>query len=120
MADYIPLFDQAHTRATSGAVTGGQLLVVSGSGTVAASSAATASWVGVAAFDAPSGGNVTVFTEGIHRLKAVGGITAGALVEAAAAGGVASHTNGTNDVYVVGLALTTALDGAIVEVSLLR
>jgi hypothetical protein len=120
MADYEPLFDQSHTRQASAAITGGQLLIVSGSGTVAPSSAATASWVGVAAFDAPSGGTVGVYTEGIQRLVASGTITAGQLVEAAASGQVAAHTNGTNDVNVVGLALTSVTVGQLVEVSLLR
>ena len=122
MAEYLPLHlpGKAFTRAASAAITGGQLLIVSGSGTVAPSTAASASWVGVAAFDAASGDNVTVFDEGVHRLVASGAITAGALVEGAAAGKVASHTNGTADYNVVGLALTTVADGALVEVSLLR
>lgn len=122
MAEYQPLHNpgKAFTRQTSGVVTAGQLLIVSGSGTVAASSAASASWLGVAGFDAASGANVTVFSEGIQRLVASGSITAGALVEAAAAGAVASHTNGTNDYNVVGVALTTVTTGQLVEVSLLR
>lgn len=43
MADYLPLFKpgQDITSTTSAAVTGGQLLVVSGSGTVAPTSGAT-------------------------------------------------------------------------------
>jgi len=122
MAEYLPLFKpgQAITRPTSAAVTGGQLVIVSGSGTVAPSSAATHLWLGVAAFDAASGTNVTVFAGGTHRLTASGGITAGQLVEAAAAGTVAAHTNGTNDFNVVGLALTTATNGNPVEVQILR
>jgi hypothetical protein len=122
MSEYEPLHNpgKAFTRTTSAAVTGGQLLIVSGSGTVAPSSAATASWLGVAAFDAASGALVGVFCEGVQRLVASGSITAGALVEAAAAGAVASHTNGTNDFNVVGVALNTVTNGQLVEVSLLR
>lgn len=122
MAEYLPLHTpgKAFTRQASAAITGGQLVVVSGSGTVAPASAATHSWLGVAGFDAANGDQVTVFTEGVQRLVASGAITAGATVEAAAGGKVATHTNGTNDINVVGLALTTAADGALVEVSLLR
>lgn len=122
MADYLPLYapGRAITRSASAAVTGGQLLAVSGSGTVAPTSAATASWLGVAAFDAAIGSQVTVHSGGVQRLTASGAITAGALVEAAATGKVATHTNGTNDINVVGLALTTAADGAPVEVKFLR
>ena len=122
MADYQPLFNpgKAFTRQASAAITGGQLVIVSGSGTVAPSSAATASWLGVAAFDAASGANVGVFNEGVQRIIATGSITAGQLVEAATAGTVAAHTNGTNDFNVVGIALTSVTTGQLVEVSLLR
>lgn len=122
MAEYVPLHQpgKAITRQASAAITGGQLVIVSGSGTVAPGGAASAAWLGVAGFDAASGDQVTVFTEGVQRLVASGAITAGATVEAAAAGKVATHTNGTNDVNIVGVALTTAADGALVEVSLLR
>lgn len=118
MADYLPLYKpgQAFTSQASATITGGQLLIVSGSGTVAPSSAAAATAVGVAAFDVASGAKVTVFAGGIQRVVASGAITAGANVEPATAGKVATHTNGTNDAYVVGVALTTAADGAAVEV----
>lgn len=122
MADYSALHRDGETitRTTSGAVTGGQLLIVSGSGTVAASSAATHSWLGVAAFNAASGALVTVLRGGVQRLTASGGITAGNTVEAAASGAVAAHTNGTGDVNIVGVALTTATDGNLVEIALAR
>ena len=122
MAEYLPLHKpgQSLTRTASAAITGGQLVIVSGSGTVAPSSAATHAWLGVAGFDAASGKTVTVHTGGTHRLTASGGITAGQLVEAAASGAVAAHTNGTNDFNVVGVALTTATAGNLVEVQILR
>ncbi|MCW2898484.1 MAG: hypothetical protein JWO67_749 [Streptosporangiaceae bacterium] len=122
MAEYLPLHDDgdAITRAASAAITGGQLVIVSGSGTVAPSTAASASWLGVAAFDGASGDNVTVFTSGVQRIPASGTVTAGQLVEGAAAGAVATHTNGTADYNVVGLALTTATGPALVEVKLTR
>jgi len=122
MAEYLPLYlpGKAITRTASASITGGQLVIVSGSGTVAPASAASASWLGVAANDASNGDNVTVFCEGIQRLTASGSITAGNTVEAAASGQVAAHTNGTNDVNIVGVALTTATTGNPVEVSFLR
>lgn len=122
MAEYLPLHipGKAFTRQASAAITGGQLVIVSGDKTVAPASAASATWLGVAAFDAASGENVTVYSEGVQRIIASGAITAGNTVEGAAGGKVAAHTNGTNDINVVGLALSTAADGALVEVSLLR
>ena len=122
MAEYVPLHipGKAITRTASAAITGGQLVRVSGSGTVAPTSAASADWLGVAANDCASGDQVAIYLEGVQRLVASGSITAGATVEGAAAGAVAAHTNGTNDINVVGLALTTVANGAIVEVSLLR
>lgn len=120
--EYLPLHKpgKAFTRQASAAITGGQLVIVSGSGTVGPSTAASAAWLGVAGFDCASGDQVTIFAEGVQRLTAVGAITAGALVEGAAGGGVASHTNGTNDFNVVGVALSTVTNGQAVEVSLLR
>jgi len=122
MAEYVPLYmpGKAITRTASAAVTGGQLVRVSGSGTVAPVSAASADWLGVAGHDAASGEPVTVFCEGVQRLVASAGITAGGTVEGAASGQAAPHTNGTNDINVVGLALTTVTTGQLVEVSFLR
>lgn len=122
MGEYQPLHTpgKAITRQASATITGGQLVIVSGSGTVAPASAATHLWLGVAGFDVANGDQVTVHCEGVQRIVASGAITAGQTVEAATGGKVAAHTNGTNDINVVGLALTTAADGALVEVSLLR
>lgn len=120
MADYVPLFlpGQAFTATASAAITGGKAVKVSGDGTVATAAAAADLIIGVAAFDvASSGDKVTVFARGtIHQLTAAGGITAGVVVEGAAAGAVATHTQGTNDVRVFGIALTTALDTASVQI----
>jgi hypothetical protein len=122
MAEYVPLHQpgKAFTRIASAAIVGGQLLRVSGSGTVAPTSAASADWLGVAGHDANTGDPVTVYSEAVQRLTASGAITAGSTVEGAASGQLAAHTNGTNDINVVGLALTTAASGALVEVSFLR
>ncbi len=122
MADYAPIYTpgNAITLTTSGAVVGGQLLVVTASGTVGPSAAATHLWVGVAAQDAASGARVAVFAGGVQELTATGTITAGQLVEPAAAGSVAAHTNGTNDVNSVGVALTSATTGNKVRVLVTR
>lgn len=122
MAEYVPLYmpGEAITLPASATITGGQLLIVSGSNTVAPSSAATHSWIGVAAFDAVSGDQVTIYCEGVQKLTASGSITAGQNVEAAAAGAVAAHTNGTNDFNVVGVALNTVTNGQTVFVSVIR
>jgi predicted RecA/RadA family phage recombinase len=122
MAEYLPLHDDgdAITRSASAAITAGQLVSVSGSGSVAPAAAADVPWLGVAAFDAASGANLTVFTSGVQRIVASGTVTAGQLVHAGASGTVVTHTNGTTDYVVVGLALTTATGPALVEVKLAR
>lgn len=118
MAEYLPLHTpgQAVTRRASAAITGGQLVVISGTGTVAPASAASHSALGVAGFDAANGDDVTIHCGGVQRIVASGAITAGANVEAASAGRVAAHTNGTNDFNIYGVALTTVADGQLVEV----
>lgn len=123
MAEYLPLFKpgQAITRSASASITAGQLVSVSGSGTVAPSGAGDVAWLGVAAFDAASSADVTVYTGGTQRINAgTGGVTAGQLVHAGASGTVVTHTNGTADYEIVGLALTTATAGNPVEVQLAR
>jgi hypothetical protein len=123
MAEYLPLHKpgQAITRSASATITAGQLVTVSGSGTVAPSAAADVPWLGVAGFDAASGANVTVFCGGTQRVVAgSGGVTAGQLVHAGAAGTVVTHTNGTTDYLVVGVALTTATATNLVEVQMVR
>lgn len=119
MADYVPLYlpGEAYTATASAAITGGKAVYVSGNGTVATAAAAANIIIGVAGFDVgASGDKLTVFARGtIHRLLATGTVTAGDVVEAATAGSVATHTQGTNDVRVFGIALTTATD-ALVEI----
>ncbi len=120
MSDYVPLYlpGQAFTSTASAAVTGGKPVYVSGDGTVANSAAAANVPIGVASQDAAaSGDKVGVFGRGtVHRLTASGTVTAGDLVEAAAAGAVATHTVGTNDARVFGIALTTATAGNLAEI----
>lgn len=125
MGDYTPVTDKrlSYTMLTSGAVVGGNLLVVSGSGTVAkAGTAASISYIGVAAHDAPSGGRVMVWTRGqVHESLADGAIAAGAQVTtsgtanrdvaglaAAGAAYVQAEANATR--AAIGVALTTGVD----------
>lgn len=82
MSDYTPVYvpGKVFTTTASGAVSGGDLLVVSGSGTVAklAFGAATQVIVGVAGNDTPANGRVTVYGRGIiHESVAQGTVTAG-------------------------------------------
>jgi hypothetical protein len=119
MSEYVPIYlpGDAIPVTLSATASGGQLLAVSGNGTVAPSSAASGKAVGVAAFDGVSGDKVTMFGRGpVHRLTASGTVTAGDLVEPAASGAVATHAAGTNDAYVFGVALTTATTGNPVEI----
>lgn len=120
MAEYLPLYipGQAVTTTASAPITGGQLLAVSGDGTVAPAGAASAAWVGVAAHDAATGEKILYNCGGVQRLVASGGITAGAGVISGAAGTVATGLGTVGQQ--VGVALTTALDTALVEVLMVR
>ena len=91
----------------------GPVLAVSGNGTVAPAGADSNAVVGTAATDAVNGDRVPFFPRGkIHISTAAGAITAGARVNSAAAGAVASAAAGLGN---IGIALTTAADGAAVE-----
>lgn len=115
--DYSPIFSEGEsfTRVTSGSVTAGQALVVSGDDTVAASSGASAAYLGIAAFDAGSGAEVTVLSGGVHELAASGSISAGDLVITAASGAVATQGSATaaNAVQVIGVALKAAANSKV-------
>lgn len=115
MSEYLPIYKpgQAITLKASAAITGGQLVEVTGSGTVGPAGAASTKVVGVAAFDAATNDNVTIYAGGVQHAKAAGAITAGDVVQAGAAGTVASGTTAP-----IGIALTTAATNADVRVSL--
>lgn len=87
----------------------GQVVVISGDMEVAPSTEASASVLGVAMFDAKEGDPVSVETEGLFRLTASGAITAGAQVESAADGKVATKDDTVTKV--IGIALNTASNG---------
>lgn len=122
MTDYSPVYvpGTEWSATTNATVTGGQLLEVSGNGTVGVAGASSAKVVGVAAFDAANGARVTVFPlRMVHRVTATGSITAGDQLVAAANGQVSSlaaaagatATDINNARAVIGVALTTATDG---------
>lgn len=120
MAEYLPLFTpgQAITSQASEAITAGQVVAVSATGTVGVAGANSAVWVGVAGQTTASGDKVTVHSGGVQRPVASGTVTAGDLVVCAAAGKVATlaavttptAADVTNTRAIVGIALTTATD----------
>ena len=116
MAQYLPLFrpGQTVTFDVTAAVTGGHPVEVgSADRSVAPAAAGTQKYVGVAGHDAAVGDKVTVEVGNpIHELIASGAVTRGTRVETAGAGKVRTLTTGG----AVGLALTSAADGAPVQV----
>lgn len=122
MADYLPLYKpgQSLPYTASATITGGQLVEVTGSGTVGPAGAASLKVVGVAAFDAVSGDRLTIHTGGVQRvLAATGGVTAGDVVSAGAAGTVAPIGAGAFGTK-IGIALTTAAAGVAAEIQMDR
>lgn len=118
MADYLPVYTpaQAFTLTASAAITGGQLVEVTGSGTVGPAAVTSAKVLGVAAFDAGSGQRVTIWGPGIHEVTAAANITAGDPIKAAANGQVTAYTVGTDAVNaLLGKAITTAASGSLVR-----
>lgn len=114
MSEFLPLYfpGDTVTAVTSAAVTGGQVVSVSGDNTVAPTAGADVAF-GVAAYDAPSGGSVLIYRVGIHVLAASGAIAANALVIPAAAGAVVTIASDTNYGHVVGVALAAAASGKV-------
>ena len=90
MADYTPVYvpGRVITLTASAAVSGGDLLAITNSGTVAKAAVpgagvAPGPIVGVAESDTPQNGRVTVFARGIvHESVAQGTVTAGQYVTA--------------------------------------
>lgn len=122
MADYSPIFSVNQlpfTTTTSGTVTGGQMVAVSGTGTVAAAAADSIKVVGVAAHDAASGAQLTVHPLAgvVHEFIAgLGGVTAGQAVKVGAAANAVLPVAAGSLGLQMGLALTTAAADAKVQV----
>lgn len=115
MADYLPRYTpgDAITQTASAAITGGRLVEVSATGTVATAGDASNKVVGVAAADvAASGDRCLVFPTrggGVHKLVASGAITAG--------DGVVSDTDGKVQSAPTSLA-TAAAAGTLLGIAL--
>lgn len=117
MAEYLPLYKpgQAITLKASATIVGGRVVAISGDGTVATAGADSVAWVGVAAQDAATNDNITVYSGGVQYCVASGAITAGDAIECAAAGAVATAASTTFATH-LGTALKSAADGAKVPV----
>lgn len=122
MPDYVEVFKAGDdvTFTAGAAITGGQLLAVTGVNIVAPTSGATDAWIAVAVQDAVTGSLVGTTAGGVQELTCATGVTAGQTVVPAAGGAVAPLGAGTNYAQVVGLALTTAVAGAKARVKLAR
>lgn len=115
-ADYTPVFVASPpiTQKASAAITAGNLVAVSGTGTVAHAGAASAAFVGVAGQDAANGAFLTVYAGPghVHETVTAAGVTAGNHLKTVAAGAGVDPTPATYDVD-VGMALTTATAGNV-------
>ncbi|SRR6266567_863338 len=124
MSDYTPVFlpGDVIPLTTSGIVAGGDLVEVSGSGTVAkVGTTASAKYVGIAEQDAVSGARVGVFARDlVHESVADGAITAGdqitttstaaRQVKTVPAVTTPTPADVTNTRGIIGVALTTVAD----------
>ena len=113
MPDYTPVYGRAKamTLTAGGAITGGQVLKISGVDTVVAADTNAANYAGVAAHDAASGAPVTVLMGAgvVHETLATATTAAGALVYAGSAtAGNLGTANATYNVA-IGVALRTTM-----------
>ena len=100
-------------------ITKGQVVYVSDEMTVSPTTAASEAVIGVAMFDAEANQPIAVECEGLMKLTAAGAISAGAQVESAVGGKVA--TVGGSVTKVIGIALSDASadgDDVIVKFSI--
>jgi hypothetical protein len=116
VSDYTPVFTNGSipfTSQASGAITGGDCVIVSGNGTVAASGAGGIA-IGVAAHDATSGQKVTVWPlRCVHEtLAGVAGVTAAARLKVGATAGKLITDAAPAIGVTIGDALTTAAQDA--------
>jgi hypothetical protein len=123
VADYTPVHSpgSVQTLQASGTLTGGNVVMVSGSGTVAVATAAGAGAVcGVVGKDAVSGDKVPVFHGGIHDLVCQGAITAGTPVTVGSVNGSVATIGAATFEKMIGIALTTGVDTQLVRVQMFR
>lgn len=97
------------------AVTGGQVVKLSGNRTVVPTTAVTDRPIGVALHDAAIGETVSIATEGVWPLKAAGAIAAGDNLTPGAVAGTVSvdNTTPTEAMSRVGIALEAIADTAV-------
>jgi hypothetical protein len=109
MPDYTPVNEPDRISLTaSAAITGGQLLSVSGVNTVAPAASAGCV-IGVAAYDAASGTRVTVLERDmVHQTTTTNGVTAGDVLIAGTGGVVETASTSASAAAVIGVALNTA------------
>ena len=121
MGEYVPLYKpgQTITSQASATITGGQLVAVSGVGTVGPAGAASTAVIGVAAFDVVNGDKLTIHVGGVQRLLPTSTVTAGDPVIAGAAGAIVTAAAPPLGQQ-VGVALTTATQPALAEVFMVR
>lgn len=124
VADYTPVFGNGvnpYTVTASATIVGGQIVLITGSGTVGPGTALAVTFVGVAAHDAASGAVLTVWpTSGVVHESTngnAGTITAGNPIVPGATGNVDTATVGVAAAagYLMGTAVTTAATGAKVR-----
>jgi hypothetical protein len=121
MGSYLPLYQPgvAPTLKAGAAITGGQVVEITGEHEVGPAGVDSTAWVGVAGFDAAAGDDVVVYAGGVQRPVASGAVAAGALLECGAAGTVATAATPAHGT-VVGVALSAAADGESVDVAFVR
>jgi Uncharacterized conserved protein (DUF2190) len=101
MSDYVPVAEGPYSYTASAAITGGQLVELTGNAAVQPSSVTSQVTVGVAAFDAASGAKVTVFSiDKYHETTVASGqsLSAGNPVKAGAGGTVQEYVVGTDPI----------------------
>jgi hypothetical protein len=100
--DYNPLSDEcAASWTASASITGGNLVEVTGNGTVGPAGETSQKVLGVAGFDSIDGTNVTVLDlDDYHvtAISAVGSIAAGNPIKAGASGTVEEYVVGTDPI----------------------
>lgn len=114
MAEYLPRFTPGQNITYSAGVdlVGGQLVELTADRVVGPAAAGSTKVVGVVGNDCKAGGEVVVYSipGHVHWVTAAAAVTAGAKVEAGAAGTVTAGTTAP-----IGIALKAAESGAVVE-----
>lgn len=121
MSDYAPVYGrpQQFTLTAGAAITGGQLLSYTAADTASPSVVNPANFAGVAGHDAASGAPITVLAGSgvVHETTNASGstINAGALVYAAAAGGVTGTAGTGYGAVAIGVAVRSAANTALLR-----